>query len=121
MTRKPKVPVLASGEWKRQIPEVARVATDLYGIEFRNGVAKCPFSGKHNHGDRDPSLRHDRKRNRLFCASQLCFGEKGVDAIGLVQLMDGCQFPEALKKLAEHYGIPDRKSTRLNSSHLGIS
>ena len=106
MTRKPKVPRLTASELKRQIPEVARVATDLYGIEFRNGVAKCPFSGKHNHGDRDPSLRHDRKRNRLFCASQLCFGEKGVDAIGLVQLMDGCQFPEALKKLAEHYGIP---------------
>jgi uncharacterized protein (DUF927 family) len=90
---------------KRRIPDVARVASDLYGIEFRNGVARCPFPGKHSHGDRDPSLRYDRKKDRIFCASQLCFGEQGADAIGLVRFMENCNFLEAIQKLAEYYGV----------------
>lgn len=105
MSRKPKSARLTASELKRQIPDVVRVASDLYGVEFRNGVARCPFTNKHNHGDRDPSLRYDRKKNRVFCASQKCFGEKGADAIGLVQMMDDCRFPEAIRKVADHYGI----------------
>lgn len=105
MANKPKLQRLTAAELKRRIPEVARVANDLYGIEFRNGVARCPFVEKHNHGDRNPSFRHDRKKNRVFCASQQCFGEKGADAIGLVQVMERCTLPEAIQKLAEYYGI----------------
>lgn len=105
MSRKPKSPQLTAAELKRRIPDVARVASNLYGIEFRNGVARCPFPDRHKNGDRDPSLRHDRKKDRVFCASQQCFGEKGADAIGLVQVMDGCKFLEAIKKLAECYGV----------------
>jgi uncharacterized protein (DUF927 family) len=41
----------------------------------------------------------------LFCASQQCFGEKGADAIALVRVMDKCNFPEALKKLADYYCV----------------
>jgi DNA primase len=41
----------------------------------------------------------------MFCASQQCFGEKGADAFALVMLMSECTFPEALDKLADHYGI----------------
>src|ERR1700682_490151 len=105
MRRKLKSARLTASELKRRIPDVAGVAKDLYQIEFKNGVAQCPFSENHNHGDRDPSLRHDRKKSRLFCASQNCFGDKGADAIGLVQQMDRCGFPEAIQKLADYYGV----------------
>jgi len=96
---------ISAADLKRRIPDVSAVARDLYQIEFKNDTARCPFPGTHSHGDRDPSLRHDRKKNRLFCASRSCFGEKGVDAIGLVQRMDRCSFPQAVQKLADHYGI----------------
>src|SRR5260370_3405874 len=105
MSRRPKSPRLNAADLKHRIPDVARVASDLYRIEFRNGVAQCPFPNKHIHGDRDPSFRYDRKKNRVFCASQQCFGEKGADAFALVMLMSNCTFPEALQKLADHYGI----------------
>ena len=55
-------PLLTASELKRRTPDVAKAASDLYRIEFRNGVARCPFPNKHTHGDRDPSLRHDKKR-----------------------------------------------------------
>ena len=97
---------ITAAELKRQIPDVIVVAGNLYGIEFRNGVARCLFPQNHHNGDRDPSLRYDKKKDRLFCASQHCLGEKGVDAIGLVQLLDQCSCPEAIKKLADHYAVP---------------
>lgn len=105
MKRTRKSAALPAAELKRLIPNVAVVARDLYGIDFKKGVARCHFPGNHAHGDRDPSLRHDRKKDRLFCASQNCFGAKGVDAIGLVRRIDGCTFPSAIQKLADHYGI----------------
>ena len=97
MRLKRKAAPISAAELKRRIPNVAAVAADLYQIEFRNHAARCPFSENHRHGDRDPSLRHDREKNRLFCASQGCFGEKGVDVLGLVQRIDRCSFREALK------------------------
>jgi DNA primase len=103
--RNVKSAAISAAELKRQIPDVAIVAGDLYGIDFKKGVARCVFPQNHRHGDCDPSLRHDRKKDRLFCASQNCLGEKGVDAIGLVQRMDRCSFPEAIQKLVDHYGI----------------
>lgn len=124
MRHKPISALTASG-LKRRIPNVAVVAKDLYQIEFRNGVARCPYSENHNHGDRDPSFRHDRKKNRLFCSSQNCFGEKGVDVIGLVQGMERCGFTEAVQKLECHYGLhtfdtnssrPSRSATSEQSS-----
>src|ERR1700683_869682 len=81
-------------ELKSRIPDAMCVARDLYGIEFRKGVGRCPFPEAHNNGDKNPSLRYDRSKKRLFCASQHCFSEKGVDSIGLVQAMDHCGFPE---------------------------
>ena len=105
MSRRPKSSRLNAADLKHRIPDVARVASDLYRIEFRNGVARCPFPNKHIHGDRDPSFRYDRKKNRVFCASQQCFGEKGADAFALVMRMSNCTFPEALQKLADQYGI----------------
>ncbi len=105
MRRSVKSTTISAAELKSQIPDVAIVAGDLYGVDFRKGVARCLFSQNHSHGDRDPSLRHDRKKDRLFCASQNCFGEKGVDAIGLVQRMERLSFPEAIQKLVDHYGI----------------
>ena len=103
--RNVKSAAISAGELKRQIPDLAIIARNLYGIDFSKDTARCPFPESHSHGDRDPSLRYDRKKNRLFCASQNCLGEKGVDAIGLVQRMDGCSFPDAVQKLADRYSI----------------
>jgi hypothetical protein len=91
MATKRKPAFMPASDVKRLVPNVAVVARNLYGFDFRNGIARCPFPQNHSHGDRDPSLRHDRKKNRLFCASQSCFGKNGVDAIGLVR-----QTPEEL-------------------------
>ncbi len=96
---------MSAAELKRRIPDAAAVARDFYQIEFRKDAGRCPFPENHSHGDRDPSLRFDRKKNRLFCASQKCLGEKGVDALGLVQRIDRCSFREAIEKLVDHYGI----------------
>lgn len=88
---------------KRDLPSVDRIAADLYGLQFTKGAARCPFPGNHTHGDRDPSLRYDRKKNRIFDPAQNCFGENGVDAFGLVQRMEGVEFVQAAEKLAAHY------------------
>jgi hypothetical protein len=80
MRLKGKSAPMSAVELKRRIPDVAAVARDLYQIEFRKDTAHCPFPENHSHGDHDPSLRHDRKKNRLFCASQKCLGDKGVAA-----------------------------------------
>ena len=51
-------------------------------------------------------MRYDKTKNRVFCASQQCFpGRRASDAIGLVMKMDNCLFTEALRKVADHYGI----------------
>jgi uncharacterized protein (DUF927 family) len=113
---------MSASELKRRIPDVARVARDLYSINFQSGVARCPFWEKHNHGDRAPSLRFDKRKNRIFCASQQCFGEKGVDAVGLVQQMEPCDFKTALHLLADHYGVQSddwRVDLATNSGKLG--
>lgn len=117
MGQKFKSVTISAAALKLRIPDVAAVARDLYGIDFRNGVARCPFPRNHSHGDRDPSLRYDRKKNRLFCASQSCFGERGVDAIGLVERMDGCSFSEAIQKLLEHYGIQNGGGRQESPGH----
>ena len=105
MRPKLKSAALPVAELKRRVPDLAVVARDLYQVEFRKDIAHCPFPENHSHGDRDPSLRFDKRKNRLFCASQNCFGEKGVDAIGLVRRMERCSFHEGVQKLADHYGI----------------
>lgn len=88
-----------------RLPSADVVARQFYGIEFRRGVAQCPFKQNHNHGDHDPSLRWDRRKGRVFCASQQCFGEQGADTIELVRVMEHMDSPSAaLQKLEERYG-----------------
>ena len=86
-------------ELRSYLPAIDRIAKDLYGIEFgRDHRALCP-----EHDDHTPSLYHDRKKNRVFCTSHLCYGEKGADAFKLVQLRQNCSFPEACQRLAQAY------------------
>lgn len=110
---------MPAAEVKRLIPHVAIVARDLYGVDFKKGIAPCLFPENHNHRDRDPSLRHDKKKDRLFCASQKCFGEKGVDAIGLVQRVDRCSFTDAIQKLKDQYGIQNGNDTPHSQARSG--
>jgi len=92
-------------EIRRQLPGVDEIARQLYGIEFKGGVARCPHVENHAHGDRDPSLRFDKAKNRIFCASQNCFTDKGADAFDLVQNMDQVDFKSACDKLAAMAGV----------------
>jgi hypothetical protein len=95
---------MTTDELRPHIPTVDVVAHDLYGINFKNGCAQCVFPDRHTHGDRDHSLRYDRPKDRIFCASQQCFGAKGVDAFGLVATVDGTNFRGAFAKLQSLYG-----------------
>jgi hypothetical protein len=99
--------MLPVSDLRSRLPAVDVIACDLYGIQFTNGNAACPFPENHNHRDRDHSLRFDRMKGRIFCASQQCFGEKGADAFGFVQVMDSVKFRQAADKLAAHYGVND--------------
>ena len=94
-------------ELKAKLPGADQVLCDLYRIQFKRNQARCPSGERHNHLDRNPSLRYSPKSDRVFCNSQQCFGEKGSDAIGAVQILDGGDFPEAVAKLARHYGVPN--------------
>jgi hypothetical protein len=96
---------------KPHLPSLDAVALDLYGINFQRDQGHCPFPDRHNHGDRDKSLRFDRHKDRIFCASQQCFGESGVDAFGLVQKMDSVTFPQAVQTLADRYGASPQAPT----------
>ena len=118
MPLKEKPARISAAELKRRTPTIDVVARDFYEIEFRNGIAQCPFPESHSHGDRNPSLRYDRRKNRVFCASQNCFGRNGVDAIGLVEHMERCSYHAAVEKLADYYGIQVSTNDR-NSSPRG--
>ncbi|HUQ90325.1 MAG TPA: hypothetical protein VM120_01510 [Bryobacteraceae bacterium] len=96
---------MKADELKRHLPSTDAVAADLYGMEWRGNKARCPFTQRHAHGDRDPSARYDQQKDRIFCASQKCFGDKGADAIALVMLMDNLPFTDAIRKLGERYGV----------------
>ena len=87
------------GTFKASLPSADRVAASLYNIVFNRNIARCPFTERHTNGDRNPSLRYDSRKERIFCASQHCFGDRGVDAIGLVEAMEGLEFTGATTDL----------------------
>jgi hypothetical protein len=99
-------------ENRRLDKEAVRAAINLeelaneYGIEFdQSGRAKCPFPENHHNGDANPSLRLDRKKGRIQCFSQNCFGKSGSDLFGFYGAMEGVDFPTSLKQLAERVGL----------------
>lgn len=74
----------------------------------RGGFAKiilglCPF-----HDDRHPSLHVNVKEQYYKC---FACGEGG-DLFKFVEKMEGCSFQEALKKLADWYGLSDEGDYR---------
>ncbi|HDR16444.1 MAG TPA: DNA primase [Desulfobacteraceae bacterium] len=63
----------------------------------RNYVGRCPF-----HGDNDPSFNVNREKQSFHC-----FGcKKGGDVFSFWMDYHGTTFPEAMRDLAEKYGIP---------------
>ncbi|MFO8088219.1 MAG: DNA primase [Desulfatiglandaceae bacterium] len=63
----------------------------------RNYVGRCPF-----HGDNDPSFNVNREKQSFHC-----FGcKKGGDVFSFWMEYHGTTFPEAMRDLAEKYGIP---------------
>ena len=74
-----------------------------YGIDLDSrGKGRCPFFGRHKNGDIHPSLYLDSRTGRLYCNSVRCFdlsGRRGVDVIGFVMAMEGCDFKTAIRRL----------------------
>src|ERR1035441_4658293 len=99
--RMPYVPREVKERIKREI-SIQRLA-EARGIKLtRSGkelIGLCPF-----HDDRNPSLNIDPVANVWHCKGACC---EGGDVILWVMRAEGRSL--------------DRKSTRLNSSHLGIS
>lgn len=84
------------------IEDIAR----QYGLSFDpKGWSRCYFPDRHTNGDTTPSLYLDRKRQRIRCMAQGCFGDQGQDVIGLVQTIEGLDFKTALHKLAQQTGL----------------
>ena len=75
--------------------ELVGAKTDLRRVGSRwQGL--CPF-----HDERTPSFSVDNERKLYHC-----FGcQKGGDAIGFVQEVEGLDFPEAVETLAERYNV----------------
>ena len=69
--------------------------TDLRRVGTR-WVGLCPF-----HDERTPSFSVDPERKLYHC-----FGcQKGGDAIGFLQEVEGLDFPESVEALAERYNV----------------
>lgn len=68
----------------------------------RNFVGRCPF-----HGDKDPSFNVNIERQSFHC-----FGcKKGGDIFSFWMEYHGTTFPEAIRDIAEKYGIPYTRSS----------
>lgn len=52
-------------ELRRRLPTVKQIATDLYGVKWRNDRATCPRGENHVNGDRDPSFAYLSKTETI--------------------------------------------------------
>jgi Mrp family chromosome partitioning ATPase len=94
---------IETDQLRRRLPSAKQVASDLYGVKWKNDRATCPRAENHAHGDRDPSFVFLPKKNRLKCFSKLCFGEKAIDVFDFVGQMERCDFQGAARILAQTY------------------
>ncbi len=105
------------------IEEIKRAAGDFpafarvhFRIKFRpSGAACCPRGERHNHGDRDPSLKLTPDRQAAMCWSQHCFGDRPIDIIAFYAAMKGISQKEAVGKLARFYRV-----VKLGASHRTV-
>src|SRR5690606_40209520 len=98
----------------RERADIEDVVSDYVPLKKRgqNLWACCPF-----HNEKSPSFSVTPIKQFYKC-----FGcGKAGDAIQFIMDIEGIVFNEAVRQLANKYGIEDRKSTRLNSSHVKIS
>lgn len=87
-----------------------RQAAEMYGIQIRRGMARCPF-----HNDKTPSMKIDKRFH--------CFGcQADGDVINFVARLYGMSNKDAAVKLATDFGIPydDRIQTTLPSTKKPI-
>ena len=79
---------------------------DMYKIRYSNRGAEemiyCPF-----HGENVSSCRIYPAVNKLHC-----FGEcaRSFDVLDIVQEIEGCNLPAAIKILQEHFGIQELRA-----------
>ncbi len=83
----------------RDQADIVRIISDYVTLKKRgaNYVALCPF-----HREKTPSF-HVHPGKQIF----KCFGcGQGGDVFSFVMRMEGCDFPEAVRLVAEKSGIP---------------
>lgn len=98
--------MLDAAEIKRRVP-IETVLAHYGGTLTAKGEGRCLFPHNHKNGDADPSMTV--RDGRVKCWSQGCFGEKGVDAFGLVGLKEGLlNFPDQRRRVMEIGGIADQ-------------
>lgn len=91
---------------REKVP-LAEVARDL-GVEVKNDNyrAHCWRPENHRNGDRDPSVRFQKKKNRGRCF--VC-DEHAWSNIDLVMMVMGCDMTQAVCWIANRFAVPSLK------------
>jgi len=88
-------------EWAKSVP-VLDVARAL-GMEIVENNARCWRLSNHKHGDRDPSVGLDTRRNKFRC--YVC-DQRSASTVDLVMAMRALTLSQALQWMQEHFGAP---------------
>jgi hypothetical protein len=89
--------------WIRAHVPISDVASEL-GIPVFGNRARCWRDNAHTNGDGDPSIRFDRRKNRLRCF--VCDDIGGHSVFDLVMLYLGCDFSDAVAWICQRFPVP---------------
>jgi len=100
-------------EIKRRV-SINQMLTHYGSPPDHKGKFHCPFPQNHNHGDAHKSGAESK--DRAYCHSQQCFGERGSDIFEIVKRMEHlATFPEQKAWIIETFGLsngtPESKKT----------
>ena len=76
---------MEASQLKTRVP-IERVLSYYGSRPNETGIFHCPVPGNHANGDANPSGKVFKER--AFCHSQKCFGEKGADIFAVAELME---------------------------------
>lgn len=90
-------------EYIRSKVSVAEIAKEL-GLEVKGNTARCWRVENHAHGDADPSIRFQLKKNRWRCF--VCDEKGAASTFDLVMSVLGCDFRSAVNWITERWPVP---------------